>query len=125
MWDGCPGQSLLGGGPGDRPGGTLEDVCPQSVRAENFRLQSGEEVHVWGHDWRTRGRGVWIRPLFAVRTRVTRAARGPKRTESMEKRREESGKRRRQGDTCREAREDKGAVFLRAETWSAASSFGW
>ena len=49
VWDGHPGQSLLGEeGQGNRAGGALEGMCPHLSGAENFRLQSGEEVHVWG-----------------------------------------------------------------------------
>ena len=59
---------------GHRAGGTLEGMCPHLSGAEDFRLQSGEEVYVWGagHRWREpEARGVWVRLPFAVRTQVT------------------------------------------------------
>ena len=124
MWDGCPGQSLLGEqGQGDRAGGTLEGMCPHLSGAENFRLQSGEEVHVWGHRWREpEAQGVWIRLLFAVRTWVTERHVVLRGQESMEK--GESGKEMQTGGHAQRGHGDKRAVFLRAGTWSAASSFG-
>lgn len=99
------------GGPGGQAwghsGGDVSAICPRQ-RTSGSSLE--RRYMFGGHRWREpEARGVWIRPLFAVRTRVTERHVVLRGRESMEK--GESGKRRRQGDTCREATKTRGLCF--------------